>query len=214
VMCEPYEQVVIDIEESNQGSVMSRLLERKAQLKNMENDGKGRVRLDFMMPSRGLIGFQTEFKTLTGGTGLMFHVFDHYGPEVAGSIAPRPNGVMISNGTGSSPAYAQFAMQERGRLFVSPGDEIYEGQIVGIHAKDNDLTVNALRSKQLTNFRASGKDDALLLTPPLKYSLEQSLEFVEDDELCEVTPTSIRLRKKHLTENARVQAERGVKKNL
>jgi GTP-binding protein len=213
-MCEPYEQVVIDLDETNQGSVMSRLLERKAQLKNMENDGKGRVRLEFMMPSRGLIGFQTEFKTLTGGTGLMFHVFDHYGPEVAGAIAPRPNGVMISNGTGSTPAYAQFAMQERGRLFVSPGDEIYEGQIVGIHAKDNDLTVNALRSKQLTNFRAAGKDDALLLTPPVKFSLEQSLEFVADDELCEVTPTSIRLRKKHLTENARVQADRGTKKNL
>jgi GTP-binding protein len=213
-MCEPYEQVVIDLDESNQGSVMSRLLERKAQLKNMENDGKGRVRLEFMMPSRGLIGFQTEFKTLTGGTGLMFHVFDHYGPEVAGAIAPRPNGVMISNGTGSSPAYAQFAMQERGRLFVSPGDEIYEGQIVGIHAKDNDLTVNALRAKQLTNFRAAGKDDALLLTPPVKFSLEQSLEFVADDELCEVTPSSIRLRKKHLTENARVQADRGTKKNL
>jgi GTP-binding protein len=211
-VCEPYEQVVIDLDETNQGSVMSRLGERRGQLKNMENDGKGRTRLEYMMPSRGLIGFQTEFKTLTAGTGLMFHVFDHYGPTVKGAIAPRPNGVMISNGTGITPAYAQFSMQERGRLFVSPGDEIYEGQIVGIHAKDNDLTVNALKSKQLTNFRAAGKDDALLLTPPLRYSLEQSLEFVEDDELCEVTPVSIRLRKKHLTESARTQAERGSKK--
>jgi GTP-binding protein len=210
-MCEPYEQVVIDLDESNQGSVMSRLGERRAQLKNMENDGKGRTRLEYMMPSRGLIGFQTEFKTLTGGTGLMFHVFDHYGPAVKGAIAPRQNGVMISNGTGPSPAYAQFAMQERGRLFVSPGDEIYEGQLVGIHAKDNDLTVNALKAKQLTNFRAAGKDDNLLLTPPVKFSLEQSLEFVADDELCEVTPTSVRLRKKHLTENDRTQASRGKK---
>ncbi len=211
-MCEPYEQVVIDLDETSQGSVMSRLGERRAQLKNMENDGKGRTRLEYMMPSRGLIGFQTEFKTLTAGTGLMFHVFDHYGIAVKGAIAPRPNGVMISNGTGITPAYAQFSMQERGRLFVSPGDEIYEGQIVGVHAKDNDLTVNALKAKQLTNFRAAGKDDALLLTPPLRYSLEQSLEFVADDELCEVTPTSIRLRKKHLTENARIQSERGSKK--
>ena len=208
-ICEPYEQVVIDLEEAHQGTVMSRLLERKAQLKNMENDGKGRSRLEFMMPSRGLIGFQTEFKTLTGGTGLMFHVFDHYGPAVAGTIAARPNGVMISNGSGPTPAYAQYSLQERGRLFVSPGDEIYEGQIVGIHAKDNDLTVNATKAKQLTNFRASGKDDNLVLTPPVRFSLEQNLEFVEDDELCEVTPLSIRLRKKHLTENARVQAGRG-----
>jgi GTP-binding protein len=208
-MCEPYEQVVIDLEEVNQGTVMSRLLERKAQLKNMENDGKGRTRLEFMMPSRGLIGFQTEFKTLTGGTGLMFHVFDHYGPTVAGTIAARPNGVMISNGSGITPAYAQYSLQERGRLFVVPGDEIYEGQIVGIHAKDNDLTVNATKAKQLTNFRAAGKDDNLMLTPPVRFSLEQSIEFVEDDELCEVTPTSIRLRKKHLTENQRVQAGRG-----
>ena len=163
------------------------------------------------MPSRGLIGFQTEFKTITGGTGLMFHVFDHYGPAVVGAIAPRSNGVMISNGSGVTPAYAQYSLQERGRLFVVPGDEIYEGQLVGIHAKDNDLTVNALKAKQLTNFRAAGKDDNLMLTPPVRFSLEQSLEFIEDDELCEVTPVSIRLRKKHLTENARVQAERGKK---
>ena len=211
VLCEPFEQVVVDLEEANQGSVISRLNERSGSMKNMENDSKGRTRLDYMMPSRGLIGFQTEFKTITGGTGLLFHVFDHYGPAVKGSIAPRPNGVMISNGTGPTPAYAQYSLQERGRLFVSPGDEIYEGQLVGIHAKDNDLTVNALKAKQLTNFRASGKDDALILTPPVRFSLEQSLEFIADDELCEVTPVAIRLRKKHLTENARVQADRGKK---
>jgi GTP-binding protein len=211
VVCEPFEQVVVDLEEANQGSVISRLNERSGSMKNMENDGKGRTRLDYLMPSRGLIGFQTEFKTITGGTGLLFHVFDHYGPAVKGSIAPRPNGVMISNGTGPTPAYAQYSLQERGRLFVSPGDEIYEGQLVGIHAKDNDLTVNALKAKQLTNFRASGKDDALVLTPPVRFSLEQSLEFIADDELCEVTPVAIRLRKKHLTENARVQADRGKK---
>jgi GTP-binding protein len=212
VLCEPFEQVVVDLDEAHQGSVISRLNERSGTMKNMENDGKGRTRLEYMMPSRGLIGFQTEFKTITGGTGLLFHVFDHYGPAVKGAIAPRPNGVMISNAAGSSPAYAQYSLQERGRLFVVPGDEIYEGQIVGIHAKDNDLTVNALRAKQLTNFRAAGKDDNLMLTPPVRFSLEQSLEFIEDDELCEVTPQSIRLRKKHLTENARVQAERGAKR--
>jgi len=211
VLCEPFEQVVVDLEEANQGSVISRLNERSGSMKNMESDGKGRTRLDYMMPSRGLIGFQTEFKTLTGGTGLLFHVFDHYGPAVKGTIAPRPNGVMISNGTGPTPAYAQYSLQERGRLFVVPGDEIYEGQLVGIHAKDNDLTVNALKAKQLTNFRASGKDENLVLTPPVRFSLEQSLEFIADDELCEVTPVAIRLRKKHLTENARVQADRGKK---
>jgi GTP-binding protein len=174
----------------------------------MEPDGKGRTRLEFLIPARGLIGFQTEFRTLTAGTGLMYHTFERYGPMIKGAIAKRPNGVMISNGTGTSPAYAQFALQERGRLLISPGEEIYEGQIVGIHAKDNDLVVNALRTKQLTNFRAAGKDDNLLLTPPLKFSLEQALEFIEDDELVEVTPHAIRLRKKLLTENERKQAAR------
>jgi GTP-binding protein len=161
-----------------------------------------------MIPARGLIGFQTEFRTITAGTGLMFHVFDHYGPKADGAIGKRPNGVMISNGQGPSPAYAQFAMQERGRLLIEPGDEIYEGQIVGIHAKDNDLTVNALRAKQLTNFRAAGKDDNLMLTPAIKFSLEQALEFIDDDELVEVTPLQIRLRKKALTENDRKRASR------
>ncbi len=205
---EPFEQLVCDLEEQFQGGVMQRLGERKGQLRNMEPDGRGRVRLEYMIPARGLIGFQTEFRTITAGTGLLFHVFDHYGPKTDGSIGSRQNGVMISNGTGPSPAYAQFAMQERGRLFVEPNQEIYEGQIVGIHAKDNDLTVNALRAKQLTNFRASGKDDMLMLTPPVKFSLEQALEFIQDDELVEVTPLAIRLRKRHLTENDRKRAGR------
>ncbi len=207
-MQEPYEQLVVDLEEQYQGGVMERLGMRRAEMRNMEPDGKGRTRLEFVIPSRGLIGFQTEFRTLTAGTGLMFHTFDHYGPQVRGAIAKRPNGVMISNGMGPSPAYAQYAMQERGRLLIEEGQEIYEGQIVGIHAKDNDLTVNALRAKQLTNFRAAGKDDNLMLTPPIRFSLEQALEFIEDDELVEVTPHAVRLRKKLLTENARKQASR------
>jgi GTP-binding protein len=205
---EPIEHLVVDMEEAFQGGVMQRLGERKAQLKNMEPDGRGRVRLEYMIPARGLIGFQTEFRTITAGTGLLFHVFDHYGPKSEGAIAKRQNGVMISNGTGPSPGYAQYAMQERGRLLINEGEEIYEGQLVGIHAKDNDLTVNALRAKQLTNFRAAGKDDNLMLTPPVKMSLEQALEFIEEDELVEVTPMAIRLRKKHLTENDRKKASR------
>jgi len=207
-MMEPYELLVIDLEEQYQGGVMERLGIRRAEIRNMEPDGKGRTRLEFMIPSRGLIGFQTEFRTLTAGTGLMFHTFEHYGPQVKGAIAKRVNGVMISNGTGNSPAYAQYAMQERGRLLIPEGAEIYEGQIVGIHAKDNDLTVNALRAKQLTNFRAAGKDDNLMLTPYVKFTLEQALEFIEDDELVEVTPHAVRLRKKQLTENDRKQAAR------
>jgi GTP-binding protein len=205
---EPYEQLVVDMEESYQGGVMQRLGERKAQLKNMEPDGRGRVRLEYLIPARGLIGFQTEFRTITAGTGLLFHVFDHYGPKAEGAIAKRPNGVMISNGTGQAPPYALYGLQERGRLLIEAGEEIYEGQLVGIHAKDNDLTVNALRAKQLTNFRAAGKDDNLLLTPPVRMSLEQALEFIEDDELVEVTPRAIRLRKKFLTENDRKRASR------
>ncbi|HVR81900.1 MAG TPA: translational GTPase TypA [Luteimonas sp.] len=205
---EPYEALVVDLEEQFQGGVMSRLGERKAQLTNMEPDGKGRVRIDFMIPARGLIGFQTEFRTITAGTGLLFHVFDHYGPRTEGDIGQRQNGVMISNGTGSSPAYAQVAMQERGRLLIEPGEEIYEGQLVGIHSKDNDLTVNALRGKQLTNFRAAGKDIDEGLVPAIKLSLEQALEFIDDDELVEITPKAIRLRKKARTENDRKRASR------
>ncbi|NLB58193.1 MAG: translational GTPase TypA, partial [Gammaproteobacteria bacterium] len=205
---EPYESLVVDIEEQHQGSVMGRLGERKAILQSMEPDGKGRARLEFIIPARGLIGFQTEFKTLTSGSGMLFHVFDHYGPKADGDIGQRINGVLISNGTGPSPAYAQIAMQERGRLFIEPGEEIYEGQVVGIHSKDNDLTVNALRGKQLTKFRASGKDDDEGLVPPGRFSLEQALEFIDDDELVEVTPKQIRLRKKLRTEVDRKRASR------
>ncbi|MEO6968601.1 MAG: translational GTPase TypA [Rhodanobacteraceae bacterium] len=207
-MMEPYEQLVVDLEEAYQGAVMERLGARRGQLKNMQPDGKGRVRLDYLIPARGLIGFQTEFRTVTAGTGLLFHVFDHYGQKSEGVIAKRNNGVMISNGTGPAPAYALWGLQDRGRMLIDAGVEIYEGQLVGIHAKDNDLTVNALRAKQLTNVRASGKDDALALVPPVRLSLEQALEFIDDDELVEVTPKSIRLRKRHLTENDRKRASR------
>jgi GTP-binding protein len=208
VLSEPFEQLVVDMEEQFQGGVMERLGARRGQLSNMEPDGKGRVRLDYMIPARGLIGFQTEFRTVTAGTGLLFHVFDHYGPKSEGAIAKRANGVMISNGQGPSPAYSLVSLQERGRLLVSEGDYIYEGQLVGIHSKDNDLTVNALRAKQMTNIRAAGKDENVQLTPPIKMSLEQALEFIEEDELVEVTPKAIRLRKKHLTENDRKRASR------
>ncbi|MFT3755771.1 MAG: translational GTPase TypA [Pseudoxanthomonas sp.] len=208
-LMEPFEQLVVDVEETHQGPVMERLGIRKGQLKNMDPDGKGRVRLEYMIPARGLIGFQNQFKTLTQGSGLLFHVFDHYGPKEEGQIAQRPNGVMISNGTGPTPAYALNMLQERGRLLVGDGDEVYEGQLVGIHSKDNDLTVNALRAKQLTNMRASGKDDGIQLTPPIRMSLEQALDFIDDDELVEVTPKAIRLRKKFLSENDRKRASRG-----
>jgi GTP-binding protein len=208
VLQEPWEQLVVELEEQYQGGVMEKLGQRRGQIRNMEPDGKGRVRLEYMIPARGLIGFQTEFRTLTAGTGLMFHVFDHYGPRSEGAIGKRPNGVMISNGTGPAPAYALYGLQDRGRMLIDAGVQIYEGQLVGIHAKDNDLTVNALRAKQLTNVRAAMKDDALTLVPPVKLSLEQALEFIDNDELVEVTPKEIRLRKKHLTENDRKRASR------
>jgi len=205
---EPIEQLVVDVEEVHQGGVMDRLGMRKGQLKNMESDGRGRVRLDYEIPARGLIGFQTEFRTLTQGSGLLFHVFDHYGPKAEGAIAKRQNGVMIANAAGATPAYSLGPLQERGKLFAAEGDEVYEGQLVGIHSKDNDLTVNAIKPKPLTNMRASGKDDAIQLSPAIKFSLEQALEFIEDDELVEVTPKEIRLRKRHLTENDRKRASR------
>lgn len=208
-LMEPVEQLVVDIEEPHQGGVMEKLGIRKGQLKNMESDGKGRVRLDYMIPARGLIGFQNEFKTLTQGTGLLFHVFDHYGPREVGAIAKRQNGVMISNSAGATPAYSLGPLEERGKLFAAEGDNVYEGQLIGIHSKDNDLTVNAIKTKPLTNMRASGKDDAIKLTPAIKYTLEQALDFIEDDELVEVTPLEIRLRKKHLTETDRKRASRG-----
>ncbi|MCK9489233.1 MAG: translational GTPase TypA [Xanthomonadales bacterium] len=208
VAMEPYEQLLVDIEEQHQGGVMERLGARKGQLKTMQLDGKSRVRLEYLIPARGLIGFQNEFKTLTSGSGQLFHIFDHYGARNEGSIGQRSNGVMISNGQGRAPGYALMGLQERGRMLVNAGEEIYAGMLVGIHAKDNDLTVNALREKQLTNVRASGKDDAIALTPPVKMSLEQALEFIDDDELVEVTPKAIRLRKKLLTENERKRASR------
>ncbi|MGN6111591.1 MAG: translational GTPase TypA [Luteimonas sp.] len=205
---EPIEQLVVDVEEQHQGGVMEKLGTRKAQLKNMESDGKGRVRLDYMIPARGLIGFQNEFRTLTQGSGLLFHVFDHYGPKETGAIAKRINGVMIANAPGTTPAYSLGPLQERGRLFAAEGDNVYEGQLVGIHSKDNDLTVNVIKPKPLTNMRASGKDDAIQLSPAIKYTLEQALDFIEDDELVEVTPKEIRLRKKFLTETDRKRASR------
>ncbi len=208
VVSEPYEQVTIDIEDQHQGAIMETLGERRGDMKNMVPDGKGRVRLDYIMPSRGLIGFQTDFMTMTSGTGLIYHVFDHYGPAHSTGIAGRQNGVMISNGQGKALGYALFNLQERGRLFSSHGDEVYEGQIVGIHSRSNDLVVNPLKGKQLTNVRASGKDDAIALVPPIPVTLEMALEFIEDDELVEITPKSVRIRKKFLKEHERKRSSR------
>lgn len=205
---EPMENVTIDVEEQHQGSIMEKMGERKAEMTNMQPDGKGRIRMDFQMPSRGLIGFRTEFMTLTSGTGLMYNSFDHYGPFKGGSIGLRTNGVLISNATGKAAGYAIFSLQERGRMFIGHADEVYEGQVIGIHSRSNDLTVNCLKGKQLTNVRASGTDEAINLVPPIRYTLEQALEFIDDDELVEVTPQSIRIRKRHLTENDRKRASR------
>jgi len=205
---EPYEVLVVDLETDYQGAIMERLGERRGELRNMQLDGKGRVRLDYLIPSRGLIGFQSEFRTLTAGTGLMFHVFDRYGPWLAGDISPRNNGVLIANGTGKALAYALFNLQERGRMIIEPGDDVYEGQVIGIHSRSNDLTVNPLKGKQLTNIRTVLKDEALALNAPLKMTLEQALEFIEDDELVEVTPKAIRIRKMHLLEHERKRAGR------
>ncbi len=205
---EPYEQLTVDIEEQHQGAVMEKLGERRGELKNMMPDGKGRVRIDYIIPARGLIGFQTEFMTTTSGTGLLFHVYDHYGPFRPGNIGQRNNGVLISNGQGKALAYALFNLQERGRLFVDHAAEIYEGQVIGIHTRENDLTVNPLKAKQLNNIRAAGTDENLILSPPIKMSLEEALEFIDDDELVEVTPNFIRIRKKHLKENERKKASR------
>ena len=206
---EPYEQLTVDVEEQHQGPVMEKLGERRGELLDMQPDGKGRVRLDYLIPARGLIGFQTEFLTTTSGTGLIYHVFDRYGPLKKGAIGARLNGVLIANGTGKALGYALFNLQERGRMMVGPGDEVYEGMIVGIHARANDLVVNPLKAKQLTNIRAAGSDENILLTPPVRLSLEQALEFIDDDELVEVTPKAIRLRKKLLLEQDRKRASRG-----
>jgi GTP-binding protein len=200
---EPFEIVVIDVEEQHQGVIMEEMGRRKAELKNMEIDGKGRVRLEFMAPSRGLIGFRNQFLTATSGSGIMTSIFDHYGEAKEGEMGQRINGVMISMITGKVLGYSLDSLQERGRLFVEPNVEVYEGQIIGLHSRDNDIVVNPTKGKKLTNMRASGSDDNIMLTPPIKHSLEQALEFIDDDELVEVTPKSIRIRKKFLTENDR-----------
>jgi GTP-binding protein len=205
---EPYEILAVDIEDSSQGTVMMALGSRGGQLTSMHPDGKGRVRLDYVIPARGLIGFQTEFRTQTSGLGLLFHVFDHYAPVLDRSIAERQNGVMVSNAQGTVLAYSLFNLQERGRLMVAHGDEVYEGQIVGIHARDNDLVVNPLKGKKLTNVRAAGRDENIILTNPVRMTLEQAMEFIDDDELVEVTPASIRLRKRALKEHQRKRAAR------
>lgn len=207
-LMEPFETLTIDCEEQHQGSVMEQLGLRKAEMTNMSPDGRGRTRIDFVIPSRGLIGFQTEFMTMTSGSGLLYHTFDHYGPHKGGNIGQRKNGVLIANAQGKALTNALFNLQERGRLFIGHGVEVYEGMIIGIHSRENDLTVNALKGKQLTNVRASGTDEAQTLVPPIRMSLEQALEFIDNDELVEVTPVSIRLRKKALTENERKRNSR------
>ena len=205
---EPYEQLTVDLEAAHQGSIMEQLGERRGELKNMVPDSKGRVRLEYIIPSRGLIGFRSEFLTLTSGSGLMYSLFDHYGPQVSGDLGQRNNGVLISNGTGKALGFALFNLQERGRLIIEANSAVYEGQVVGIHKRDNDLTVNPLKAKQLTNIRAAGTDENIILTPPIIMTLEEALEFIDDDELVEVTPESIRIRKKYLTENERKRASR------
>ena len=207
-LCEPYESLTIDVEQEHQGAIMELLGERKAELTNMLPDEKGRVRLDFIVPARGLIGFRTEFMTSTSGTGLIYHVFDHYAPVKAGTIGQRVNGVLIANGEGKSLGYSLFNLQERGRLFLGHGAEVYEGMVIGIHARGNDLVVNPLKAKQLTNIRAAGTDENILLVPPIIFSLEQAIEFIDDDELVEITPKAIRIRKRFLKEFERKRAAR------
>jgi GTP-binding protein len=207
VVEEPFEQVVIDIEDHHQGAIIEELGLRRAEMTNMEPDGKGRIRLEFIVPSRGLIGFRGLFLTLTSGSGIMTSIFDHYGPVKAGEVVSRQNGVLVSMVAGKTLAYALFNLQDRGRLFLGHGTEVYEGQIIGIHSRDNDLVVNPTKAKQLTNIRAAGTDEALTLTPPIKHTLEQALEFIEEDELVEVTPKSIRIRKKLLKEHERKRSK-------
>ena len=208
---EPYEQITIDVEDQHQGAIMEKMGERRAELKDMVPDGKGRVRLDYIAPARGMIGFRTEFLTATSGTGLIYSVFDHYGPQIKLNVGARRNGVLISNGQGKALGFALFNLQERGRMVIGANSQVYEGQIIGIHSRDNDLTVNCLKGKQLTNVRASGTDENIVLTPHINMSLEQALEFIDDDELVEVTPENIRVRKKFLTENDRKRNSRPAK---
>ncbi len=208
VRCEPWEQLTMDFAEEYQGAVMSRIAERKGELLAMQPDGRGRLRLDYRIPARGLIGFRTEYLTATAGTGLLYHVFERYSPRVPVAIGQRTNGVLVSNVAGKALAYALFNLQERGRLFIGHGEPVYEGMIIGIHSRGNDLVVNPTKGKQLTNIRAAGSDENIILTPPVRFSLEQALEFIDDDELVEVTPASIRLRKKLLLESDRRRASR------
>jgi GTP-binding protein len=205
---EPYELLTVDVEDGHQGGVMEELGRRKGEMLDMASDGRGRTRLEYRIPARGLIGFQGEFMTLTRGTGLMSHVFDAYGPIKEGTLGERRNGVLISQDDGAAVAYALWKLQDRGRMFVKPGDALYEGMIIGIHSRDNDLVVNPIKGKQLTNVRASGTDEAVRLVPPVQMSLEYAVEFIDDDELVEVTPQSIRLRKRHLKEHERRRASR------
>ncbi len=205
---EPWERLTVDVEEGHQGAVMEALGERGGRLEDMAPDGRGRVRLDYMIPARGLIGFQSDFRTLTSGSGILHHVFDHYGVTTDAGLGARRNGAIISNSRGKAVAFALFNLQERGQMLIGPGDDIYEGQVVGIHARDNDLTVNPLKAKQLSNVRAAGKDDNIQLMPPMRLTLEQSLEIINDDELVEVTPNHLRIRKRHLSESDRKRASR------
>ncbi|MCP5322224.1 MAG: translational GTPase TypA [Pseudomonadales bacterium] len=205
---EPYESLLIDCEETHQGAIMEEIGKRRGELRDMVPDGKGRVRLEYMIPSRGIIGFRNQFLTMTSGTGVLNSIFDHYGPVKAGEVAARQNGVLVSMVPGKALGYALFSLQERGRLFIGPNVEVYEGQLIGIHSRDNDLAVNPTKGKQLTNIRAAGSDENILLTPPIRMSLEQALDFIDDDELVEVTPQNVRLRKKLLKEVDRRRAGR------
>ena len=207
-VCEPWETLTVDVEEAHQGAVMQKLGERRGELKDMVPDSAGRVRLDYLIPTRGLIGFRSEFLTITSGTGLIYHAFSHYGPRVEGIVGGRGNGALVSMATGKALAYALFNLQERGRLFIGPGAEVYEGMVVGIHSRGNDLVVNPLKAKQLTNIRAAGSDENIILVPPIQTTLEFSIEVINDDELIEVTPKSIRIRKKLLKEHERRKASR------
>ncbi len=208
VQCEPWELLTVDMEEEFQGGVMERLARRKGQLQNMQADGRGRIRIDYRIPARGLIGFRTEYLTTTAGTGLLYNVFDKYDRAIPAEIGQRINGVLVSNMQGKALAYALFNLQERGRLFLGHGEEVYEGMVIGIHSRGNDLVVNPTKAKQLTNIRAAGTDENLVLSPPERFSLEQALEFIDDDELVEVTPRSIRIRKKNLSESDRKRESR------
>jgi GTP-binding protein len=209
IKCEPYENLTVDIEDASQGAIMEELGRRKGELADMQSDGFGRTRLDYKIPARGLIGFQGEFLTLTKGTGIMSHVFEEYA-SVKAEIPGRRNGVLISSEKGDAVAYALWKLQDRGRMFVHPGDILYEGMVIGIHSRDNDLIVNPIKGKQLTNVRSSGTDEAVRLVPPIRLSLEYAVEFIDDDELVEITPKSMRIRKRFLLEHERKRANKKV----